>query len=147
MRLMLRDLPQHEERAKPWAERLEQRIVSSFGITFDAVGRFVAMLTLWSLRFNNIDEVFKPKAGVALNLETWLSQTNIAKDELIKFFDRTARKTEDALTDDKLGGPISILAFRDRPFIEFADGGVAPVYPPLVSEKLIPDSINPAQPG
>jgi hypothetical protein len=139
MRLMLRDLPQQDGRAQPWAERLEERILSAFGITFDAVGRFVAMLTLWSLRFKSIDDVFKPGAGIAVNLDTWLSQTEVEKDDLLKFFNRTARKTQEVLSDEKLGGPIAILPFRDRPFIQFADGGVAPVYPPLVAEKLTYD--------
>lgn len=35
--------------------------------------------------------------------------------------------------------PVSILPFRDRPFLQFADGSYAPVYPPLVAEKLTYD--------
>lgn len=139
MRLMLRDLPKEDARAKPWAERLENRISSTFGITFDAVGRLVGMLTLWSLRFKTMAEVFKPGAGIGFKLDTWLSKTKIPEDDLLKFFNRTARKTDEFLTDDKLGGPISILPFRDRPFVQFADGAFAPVYPALVSEKLTYD--------
>ena len=54
MRLMFRDLPTRDERAKLWAERLERRIVSAFGLTLDEVGRLVGMLVLWSLRFKSL---------------------------------------------------------------------------------------------
>jgi hypothetical protein len=139
MRLMLRDLPRQEGRAKVWAERLEARILSSFGLTFEEVARFVGMLTLWSLRYKNLSEAFKPGAGIALNIENWLSQTHLTKGQLLKFFERTARPTSETLSDNSMGGPLSILPFRDRPFLRFEDGTFAPVYPPLVAEKLTYD--------
>ena len=139
MRLMLHDLPKQEEGAKVWAERLEARIVSAFGLTFDEVARLVGMLTLWSLRFKNIKEAFKPGAGIALNIDTWLSKTHLTKEQMLKFFGRTARPTSETLSDNSMGGPLSILPFRDRPFLQFDDGTYAPVYPPLVAEKLTYD--------
>ena len=139
MRLMLHELPKEEERARVWAERLEDRIVSAFGLTFDEVSRLVGMLTLWSLRFKNVGEVFKPGVGIALNIDAWLSRTHLTKEQLLKFFGRTARASTATLSDASMGGPLSILPFRDRPFIQFADGTYAPVYPPLVAEKLTYD--------
>jgi len=139
MRLMLRELPKGVERAQPWAAALEGRLVTSFGLSFDEISRFVGLLVLWTLRFKNIEEVFKADAGIALSIDTWLEQTKLTKDALLKFFGRTARTTAELLTDDSLGGPLSVLPFRDRPFVQFADGTYAPVYPPLVAEKLTYD--------
>jgi hypothetical protein len=139
MRLMLHDLPNEEERARVWAQRLEARIMAVFGLTFNEVAQFVGILVLWSRRFKDIGEVFKPGAGIALNLDNWISQTHLTKEQLLKFFGRTARPIGETLSDTSLGGPLSILPFRDRPFIQFPDGAYAPVYPPLVAEKLTYD--------
>ena len=68
-----------------------------------------------------------------------MSQTHLTKDQLDKFFARTARPTSELLSDNSVGGALSILPFRDRPFLRFADGSYAPVYPPLVAEKLTYD--------
>jgi hypothetical protein len=139
MRLMLNELPKDDERTKIWSDRLKQRIEFSFGLTFEDVSHVAAILSLWSYRFTKLEQVFSPDAGVALNLETWLSQTTLQKDRLVRFFERTALSLDVALSDEKMGGPISILPFRDRPFIQFEDGVVAPIHPALVIEKLTYD--------
>lgn len=139
MRLMLTELPKSEPRAQVWAQRLRERIEYAFGLTFEEVAKFVGMMGLWSLRFTQLDQVFSPNVGVALNPDSWLSQTTLDKERLSKFFDRTALPTNVSLSDLTLGGPTSILPFRDRPFVRFADGNIAPVLPALVIEKVTYD--------
>jgi hypothetical protein len=139
LRLILRELPTQHEGAKVWAERLQERLVSVFGLTFDEIEQFVAFLTLWSFRFKNLAEVFKPGVAVGFKIDSLLSETHIYGDKLSKFFERTARRTIEPITDDALGGQLSVLPFRDRPFIEFEDGTIAPVHPSFVAEKLTYD--------
>ena len=139
MRLMLNELPKANTEVKECVQRLRDRIEFAFGLTFEEVATFVGLLSLWSMRFTKLEDVFSPKAGIALNPDSWHSQTTIDKEHLVKFFDRTALSSSASLSDAAVGGPTSILPFRDRPFIRFADGNIAPVHPALVLEKVTYD--------
>jgi hypothetical protein len=52
--LMLNELPRTDERTRQWADRLKQRIETAFGLTFEDVGQFAAILSLWSFRFTKV---------------------------------------------------------------------------------------------
>ena len=139
MRLMLTELPKAQPRTEIWAHALRERIEFAFGLTFDDVARLVGMIALWSVRFTTLGDVFSPHTGVAMSPESWLSQTTLDREHLVKFFDRTAIDCSASLSDASLGGGISILPFRDRPFIRFEDGSNAPSHSSLVIEKLTYD--------
>ena len=60
LRLMFRDLPQRHAAAGPVVERLRQRFVDAFGLSFDDVSRLAQLFTLWSLRFSTFEQLTCP---------------------------------------------------------------------------------------
>lgn len=137
-RLMLDRLPAQHAELKKYADALKQRFPAAIGLSYDEVFTIVTFLSYWTLGFD-LNQIFEDYSRIRLNPDTWLHDTDVPGDAFKAFLQRTARDWTDTLSDSSYGGPLSALPFRDRPFISFRDGTVAPVTREFVLEKLTAD--------
>lgn len=137
-RLMLDRLPAGDGELKKYADALKQRFLVAIGLSHDEVFTIVTFLSYWTLG-QDLDEIFEDHPRIRLNPDTWLHETDVPVETFKAFLQRTARHWTETLSDSAYGGPLSTLPFRDRPFLTFGDGTVAPVTREFVLEKLTAD--------
>lgn len=135
--VMFRRLPAEDKMVANHVAALDERFPSAMnGLTFMDTTLLVSFLAVWSIRLKPLD-VFKDQSALRLNPDTFLKETTFESGTLPKFLARTALRVSDGLKDD--GGRVSPVVLRDRPFLQFSDGSVAPVFPPFLLEKLTQD--------
>lgn len=137
-RLMLDRLPAESEDLKQYANALKGRFPTAIGLSYDEVFTLVAFLGYWTLELD-LNQIFEDPNRIRLNPDTWLQETDVPVGALQALLERTARDWTETLSDSAYGGPISVLPFRDRPFVRFRDGTIAPVTREFVLEKLTAD--------
>jgi hypothetical protein len=125
-------------RAEKYADALKQRFPAAIGLSHDEVFTIVTFLSYWTLG-QDLDQIFEDHTRIRLNPDTWLHETDVPVETFKAFLSRTARDWTETLSDSAYGGPLSALPFRDRPFVTFRDGTVAPVTREFVLEKLTAD--------
>jgi hypothetical protein len=131
-------LPAKNPELKKYADALKQRSPAAIGLSHHEVFTIVTFLSYWTLGLN-LNQVFEDRSKIRLNPDTWLQETDVPVETFKAFLQRTARDWSETLSDSVYGGPVSTLPFRDRPFVSFRDGTVAPVTREFVLEKLTAD--------
>ncbi len=137
-RLMLDRLPAENGDLKKYADALKQRFPAAIGLSYDEVFTLVTFLSYWTLGLD-LNQIFEDYSRIWLNPDTWLQETDVPVARFKAFLQRTTRDWTETLSDSAYGGPVSTLPFRDRPFVSFRDGTVAPVTREFVLEKLTAD--------
>lgn len=139
MNLMMERVPKQEPALQKYVDALKGRFPEATGLSYDELMVLTQFLGYWSLRLETSDAIFRDPAKVRLNPKTWLKDTKIPPDSLAKLLERIARPWDEVISDASLGGPVSILPFRDRPFLQFQDHTVAPVMREMLVEKMTSD--------
>lgn len=137
-RLMLDRLPGEHGELRKYADALKQRFPAAIGLSYDEAFTIVTFLSYWTLGLD-LNQIFEDYSRIRLNPDTWLHDTDVPVEAFKAFLQRAARDWTETLSDSAYGGPVSVLPFRDRPFIKFRDGTIAPVKREFVLEKLTAD--------
>lgn len=136
--IMFREMPLRDEQVAARVAALRARFSQVLdGLTFDEVTTLVQFLSLWVVGLEFVD-LFKDPSAIQIDAATWLTNTDLPIDALVRLLKRAGRDMASPLVLDN-DITASLIAFRDRPFLTFPNGTAAPVFPGFVLEKLTPD--------
>jgi hypothetical protein len=134
-RLILDRVPTEQPELKPHADTLKARFPATLGLTYDEVFTLVQFLCYWTMGAD-LNTIFADPSVLRLNPDTWLRDTTIPADKFKQLLQRIARAWNEKVA---MQPDLSLLPFRDRPLITFADASVAPVTREFILEKLTAD--------
>ncbi|HAM45122.1 MAG TPA: hypothetical protein DCM67_08915 [Propionibacteriaceae bacterium] len=137
-RLMLDRIPAGNPALAARSAALKGRFPTTIGLSYEEVATIVQFLSYWTIA-PDLQSIFRKHGSIRLNPDTWLIETDVPPEAFRALLKRTAWDWTERLSDSSYGGPLSVLPFRDRPFVTFRDGTVAPAAREFVLEKLTAD--------